>query len=79
MAVYYGKAKSVIWGIQEMKPITNIPPGAKIKIRMRNTTFATAFVKLNGTCEQWIIVPTGGKLDSPTWELGWVLGSNKSK
>ena len=34
----------MVWGVREPKPLNGFPPG-RVRLRMRNTDFAQAFVK----------------------------------
>lgn len=61
------------FGIQTPKPITNLPPGAKVRIRMRNTGCVQVFVRTDEDVRQYRVKRVGD-----TWEL-WPaqgLGSN---
>jgi hypothetical protein len=76
MAKVTGRA--VIVGIREPRPIaTPLPPDAKrIKIRMRPTEPARAYVRFPDRVEVWIVEPTGGMLNADTWELLLKQGVN---
>lgn len=42
------KGIAIIWGSQPIKPIVNLPRCRKVRIRMRNTSPAYAFVHYDG-------------------------------
>src|SRR5687768_6626409 len=72
--------KAVIWGVQQAKPIINLPSDAiRVRLRMRADKWATAYVRYHNRTEQWVVVPTGNALSAPTWELGWPLGVNETR
>lgn len=73
----YYRAPQVIYGIQAVKPISNIPADAiKVRIRMREDNMVRAFVKFKDRIEWWIIGPDGG-FNSPHWKLALKLGENR--
>ena len=60
-----------VWGVQKPKPLANFPKG-KIRLRVRNTDFARAFVKTETGIRQFIVKDTG-----ETWEPMLEQGRNE--
>jgi hypothetical protein len=68
MKTVYGRP--FIYGIQDRKPIVNVPAGAQVvKIRMRSDDVATAFVKTHEGMEQWYLGPLDNDISSEYWVL----------
>lgn len=72
------KGVCVIFGVQPVKPLANLPPDAlRVRFRLRNDRIATAFVKFADRIEKWVVGPAGGKLAGHTeWELLAIQGVN---
>lgn len=68
---------AVIYGMQPMKPIVNLPKFAKVRIRLRAKDVARAFVKYPDRIEHWIIVPANGLLNCQFWKLDVKQGENR--
>jgi len=61
----------VICGVVSRKPISNIPAGARVRLRMRAKDCVRAFVRTAHGTEEWIVLDKGNH-----WELGWKVGGN---
>lgn len=61
---------SVVFGVAPEKPIRTCLPG-RIRVRLRNTDFAQAFVRHNGSTRHFILFEVGDH-----WELGLEQGGN---
>lgn len=63
-----------IFGVQSVRPITNLPDGARVRLRLRAEEFATAYVRYGNRIERW------GLRDSldGTWMLDLKHGENVS-
>lgn len=61
-----------VFGAVSAKPITNLPEGAKVRIRLRDEEFAAAYVRYQNRIEQWAL---RDNLDG-TWALAFVQASN---
>lgn len=44
-----------IFGLEDVKPITNLPQGATVRIRLRREDFGFAFVRVDNRIEQWAL------------------------
>ena len=65
--------REVVFGIQEIKPLRYFPEG-RIKIRMRPTDFANAFVKSATGIRKFLIRDTGD-----AWEPSYEQGRNERR
>lgn len=75
MAVTYGT--TFIYGLRQLRPIVNVPNGARVRVRMRSDDIARAFVRQNGTTEEWLIMPADRRsLEHPEWMLGMRVSAN---
>lgn len=69
-AVIHGDSQAV-FGIRERKPLKGFPEG-RVKIRLRNTDFARAFVKTASGIRQFIVAEVDG-----FWTPKFEQGSNE--
>ena len=67
MAIIIGN-KGAIWGVQQPKPLKNFPEG-RVKLKIRNTEFVTAFIKTDTGIRKFIVRDTG-KSWEPLFEQG---------
>ncbi|GEM_PF-4744956 len=61
----YGTQMPLIFGARALKPITDLPAGAKVRVRMRTGKIAVAFVKTADGITEYILLDNGD-----TWALG---------
>lgn len=59
MSVIIHGDSSAVWGVKERKPLKGFPEG-RVKIRLRNTDFARAFVKTTSGIRQFIVAEVDG-------------------
>lgn len=65
------KGIAIIWGVEPLKNIVNIPSDAiSVKVRMRHNDAAKAIVRFRNRVELWVIVPETGYHNSVNWKLG---------
>jgi hypothetical protein len=73
------KGRVGIFGVQEVRPIVNIPADAlKVRVRMRQGEIALVFVKFIDRVEQWNIEPANGRLGCLEWKLLYQQAVNYS-
>jgi len=71
MATFMSVGFKGVPGVQPVKPFSPKPPG-KIRIRMRQDEFATAFVRTADGLKKFIIQD-----DGETWSLGFEMAENR--
>jgi hypothetical protein len=69
MAVYYGER--AVYGVMEPKPISNLPDGAKVRLRLRAKRLGIAVVRTGNKTSKWILGNNG-----ETWSLLFEEGAN---
>lgn len=70
MSVIYGGRKFV-YGVQARRRIVNLPPGSRVRVRLRNSAFAEAFVKRADSIERFHLLDA-----ADGWQLVMPIGSN---
>ena len=65
-------AQPIVYGVRDIKPISNLPEGAKVRIRMRPKALALAYVKHGGAVTCWGLQEDSGG----DWILGLKMGQN---
>lgn len=62
---------NLVFGVKPRKPITGLPPG-KVRLRMRASDFAKAYVRDSMGIRQFVLEDNG-----MTWAVGIEHGSNR--
>ena len=67
--------EQIVFGVPpSIKPVSNLPIGAKLRLRLRNRDYARAFVRTSGGVQEWFLRDKGAH-----WELGWMVSQNRKE
>lgn len=63
------KGRKAVWGIQpQAKKISNVPEGAKVRLKIAENQLAKAYVRTSDGIKEHALFDNGD-----TWELTWPL------
>lgn len=67
--ISYGR--KFVFGVPARRRIVNLPPGSRVRVRLRQAAFAEAFVRRECSIERFYLLDVDGG-----WELVMPFGAN---
>jgi hypothetical protein len=66
---------NIVYGVEPIRPITNLPPGVvRVRVRQRDNDVTKVFLRFDNRVEQWEI-----ERDGEAWQLAWPIGRNETR